>query len=177
MCRVKSISLAVCMLTSVPVWASTYDLGEVNPSKSIVVDYHTNPNTLVNDFIFFIASGDWAKFDFAGTPSAGEISDATFSLTGFGIAAPVTWTLSSGEANNSDDLRSYLYSGLTAGETYGLNIDLAPILNEQFVARGNYSLTVTAQGSVPSAVPLPAALPLFLSGLGLVGLLGRRRKL
>jgi hypothetical protein len=176
MCKVKSIFLAVCMLTSAPVLAITYPLGEINPTKSVVVDYNTSPFDLVNDFTFFIAGDNWAKFDFTGNPSSGGISDATFSLTGTGIAAPVIWTLAAGEANNSDYLRSYLYTGLTIGEIYTLNIALLPIVNENGVASGKYSLNVTGQDPTLSAVPLPAALPLFLSGLGVIGLLGRRRK-
>jgi hypothetical protein len=43
-------------------------------------------------------------------------------------------------------------------------------------ALGFMDVTFTDQGDVASATPLPAALPLFASGLGALGLLGWRRK-
>jgi len=44
--------------------------------------------------------------------------------------------------------------------------------------QGSLSLVVNELGNaqVPSETPLPAALPLFVGGLGLIGLLARRRK-
>jgi len=42
-------------------------------------------------------------------------------------------------------------------------------------AAGSFEGTITA-GDPPSATPLPAALPLFATGLGALGLLGWRRK-
>jgi hypothetical protein len=43
------------------------------------------------------------------------------------------------------------------------------------IYRGNIDYLSTAPGAPPSSVPLPATLPLFAFGLGLIGLLARRR--
>jgi hypothetical protein len=41
---------------------------------------------------------------------------------------------------------------------------------------GSRSTTAGSLDAAPSATPLPAALPLFASGLGVIGLLARRRR-
>jgi PEP-CTERM motif len=47
--------------------------------------------------------------------------------------------------------------------------------NIQFLTIADYQITINVLRA-PSEVPLPAALPLFLAGLGATGFLGRRKK-
>jgi hypothetical protein len=49
-------------------------------------------------------------------------------------------------------------------------------MNDDIFHDNTGSLNVDVAGSTAVATPLPAALPLFVTGLGVLGLLGRRRK-
>jgi hypothetical protein len=62
---------------------------------------------------------------------------------------------------------------LTNGQTQ--TVPLLILSNNAFTVSA-MDVTFTDQGDVASATPLPAALPLFATGLGAMGLLGWRRK-
>jgi hypothetical protein len=64
--------------------------------------------------------------------------------------------------------------GLVAGLTYSLDLFHA----ERHTSESNFSFTTSAvlRDDVPGAVPIPPAVALFGSGLGLLGLLAARRR-
>jgi hypothetical protein len=94
-------------------------------------------------------------FDFfAGLPFEGDSFDIVLSdtLTGTNLASPTSFTIASG----TDSIFFAPVCGLVP-------------CDGRIVAGGSLD-------EVPAATPLPAALPLFAGGLGMVGLLSRRRK-
>jgi hypothetical protein len=64
-----------------------------------------------------------------------------------------------------------------ANGTYGANYSFSDISGgSTVVTLGRVLLSVTGIGSAATTAPLPAALPLFATGLGALGLFGWRRK-
>ena len=65
----------------------------------------------------------------------------------------------------------------TPNITIGINGWAYPLASSVWYSQANFDDTLTTSGGVSIApVPLPAALPLFAGGLGVIGLLGWRRK-
>ena len=134
----------------------------------------------------------------SGTVSAGacalfaDCEPATFSLSlsGGGLFAGVTDGASDGtgitNATDANQFGSYSVSiadtltlataGFTGTGTFG-GLGFTGDYLAYFLDEGSsYSGTVTLTYEyTPSAVPLPASLPLALGGIGLLGLMGRRR--
>lgn len=67
---------------------------------------------------------------------------------------------------NLDDL------GLTIGDTYSFNLFFA----ERHTTQSTFRIDTSIELEDTSEVPLPAALPLFLAGAGLVGAAARRKR-
>lgn len=101
-----------------------------------------------------------ASFDFTLglIPLFGDELNLTLSaaLTDFDLSSPNSFTLASGTES------AYNFEFCGNGVTSTLC--------------GSRSITAGSLDEVPAATPLPAALPLFASGLGVIGLLGWRRK-
>jgi PKD repeat protein len=112
-----------------------------------------------------------ASFDFLPTsPLVGQL--VTFDATVMGGDAPYTFRWAFGNG------------GLAVGST--------PEVTEIYMTSGTYTVSLVVIDSVglsslqeteqvpvsnaPDATPLPAALPLFATGLGVMGLFGWRRK-
>lgn len=135
--------------------------GPFNITESATIDLTGFPTVQVSN-------GNVA-FDF--TPGG-----FTASFTGSGTASGPTATVA---------LTFSILSGLLTGDT-GTLTGTGVFNSDTDVLNVNYTGTITGPGPVlgfidgptvdVSATPLPAGLPLFASGLGLVGLLARRRK-
>jgi hypothetical protein len=97
--------------------------------------------------------------------------------------SPATFVFANGNFIQFDELTIVLSGGLTPGDLTGSNsftIATASSFEIFFSAEeceGFCSGRSVADGSLDdSATPLPAALPLFATGVGVIGLLARRRK-
>ena len=87
---------------------------------------------------------------------------------------------------NSNVVETHIFNDLPSAETYftnnffifqlaaGLN-DLQLIFDETLSASEAFSFNYVVDGTI-TPLPLPGALPLFLTGLGALGLLGWRRR-
>lgn len=62
------------------------------------------------------------------------------------------------------------------GMTAGTNYEFAIFFAERHTSQSNFAITTSLALETPSEVPLPAALPLMLGGVAMLGFMGRRRK-
>jgi hypothetical protein len=136
--------------------------GAFNLTESAHVDISGSTVTVSNGVLTFLfpptSGGFTADFTGSGTTS-GTTATATLDLT--------------------------IVSGLLAGET-GTLMGTGSFDTQTQILTVNYTGTLSGDGPVlgfvngptvdVSATPIPAALPLFASGLGAFGLLGWRRK-
>jgi PEP-CTERM motif len=89
-----------------------------------------------------------------------------------GISELVVWTVAYDDGTDRSSPHSY-----QPGGSFSVNVGDTLVLNFVRTSAGAGSINgVRESFTFNSAVPLPAALPLFASGLGVMGVLGWRRK-
>ena len=175
----KQIIALVAVLASLasPVWASSFNMGVVNPVASQLVSYPEQPGQalVLDTFNFTIANGDWVTVDFKGMPQPGEgylsiefvLRDTeTFQQKGL-------WAAWETPGWGSSFFSTHTVSGLVAGRDY--HLDVYGWGDPMGSATGSYELTLTAQGNL-APVPEPETYAMMLAGLGLLGLTARRRR-
>jgi hypothetical protein len=147
----------------------TGDTAAVAPASSPGFNGFTNPVTAT----FSVAgtgsgslTGSYHVFDNHIAGSAGISNATNFLLFIFGPAAFDSYDLSTSIGPFTDD--AMWNPGVSFPSTAG-----ALIINFVIGEEGTFT---AATGTVAQVVPLPAALPLFATGLGALGLLGWRRK-
>jgi len=114
----------------------------------------------------------------SGTESLDSVSVALFGDPAFTFAAGGT-TFTPAVANSASFGLDVEFAPTSPGTVF---TDLVLFLNGNFVSEEGQTTQVstgiplTGEGIEASAVPLPAALPLFGTGLGLIGFIGWRRR-
>ncbi len=121
---------------------------QIDPGQSLTFKFGTAVNLI----------GVLTLFDSGHTPFAGNLLTGSITINGM--------TVSLADANG-DNLHG-LFNNVTT-----LVLALGPNYNG---TTGDPEYYVSGLVVTPSNVPLPSALPLFASGLGVIGLLARRRK-
>ena len=86
-----------------------------------------------------------------------------------GVSIPENYTIPTGSLDYSVEPGSYTIIVLGTTESYYI------VSGDLAYMTGSYEGTITAGAPIPGT-PLPAALPLFAGGLGVMGLFGWRRK-
>ncbi len=176
----KQMIALVAILASIssPVWANTFEMGVVNPVKSQLVSYpEQSGQALLSDtFNFTIADGDWVKVDFQGMPQPGEgYSSVEFFLRDtLTLAKLAMWAGYETPGWGTSFFSTETITGLTAGTAY--QVVMYGWGDPMSSATGKYELTLTAQSSL-APVPEPETYAMMLAGLGLLGVMARRRKL
>jgi hypothetical protein len=133
--------------------------------------------------------GDFVNLDLTTHQLAGPLPSGGALVTNITGNANINGTayIASGPTsfNGADNL---LYSTSPFVDSHGISFDLTSILVSADPPYNNYSGGLTCNGGVTgcptfsptnmqlSQTPLPAALPLFATGLGVMGLFGWRRK-
>src|SRR5690349_5105737 len=129
-----------------------------------------------------------ANVDLSGLPTvniSGGNVQFTFLPSLGGFTADFTGTGSASGPTATVSLNFNIVSGLLAGET-GTMSGTGTFNSDTNFLMVNYTGTINGDGTTlgfvggptvdVSSTPLPAALPMFLGGAGLIGLLARRRK-
>jgi hypothetical protein len=118
-------------------------------------------------------------FSISGNYDAGLLADCLAPCTpgsgsGFGAAAL-------GSANGPDLLEQFTTTNLLLSRLLSFSYSLQPgdhVSGSEFALSSSGTTLFLAESAVTlSETPLPAALPLFVTGLGALGVIGRRRKL
>ena len=149
---------------------------------------------LLDGYGFLNTGGPHTPFAFNLTPSAGTLSISTFSTPVNGVYASGAFTLNTGGGDNTpfgtfgvaldssaDKGSGDAYFGdllFTLSRTTGLTIgDFVANADGYFFSADLTDGTNTgAQAWKVSQVPVPAALPLFLTALAALGLIARRKR-
>jgi len=156
------------------------------PAKAATLDFiftFTNQSTSGSGLVTGIVRG--LLDDAIGPAASLEITDNT---DGFGIGEYIgnpdtnTWQVASGVINSSTFLSYGTNNAFPDATCCTLSITFIPLQSSaasltnspDSVSSRQAPLTITFEPSSP--VPVPTALPLFASGLGVMGLLGWRRK-
>lgn len=149
---------AALALGSVGAFAATAgDLG-VNPSYAEITGYGTQFGPVTFSYTFTLDSSTDLS-DLFGSLKATDESSILVTLTGpTSFSTTITPTLTTP--------KSFSFSGLADG-AYTLSFVATPI-SSTFAAYGGFATTV-------AAVPEPESMALVLAGLGVVGLVARRR--
>jgi hypothetical protein len=158
-CGAVALLAAVCLpMTPAPVQAATvtFDLNNVTfvggGTATGHFDFNSMTNALTNVSITTSTDGSFGATYMSGSFNPGSPDDLfAFSIGGITLDLAVAHPLSLTSPNSLSTSASF----------------------EVLVIAGNDRL-VTSGSLVPT--PLPAALPLFAGGLGVLGLLGWRRK-
>jgi hypothetical protein len=174
MCKIRRIGLAAALVLSVAAYSAS-------AASAATVTY-----TFVDASATF---GSQGTSDFSGTfgwdsdPGAGYVTFANITVTGFD-AGTYTYLANSGGTHASGF--EFAVSSTSSSNAFDLyfnyfdGVSNDPINNAYYGTEGNVSASnidsSVAGYATPSATPLPAALPLFAGGLGMVGFLARRRK-
>ena len=107
---------------------------------------------------------------FEGTDGAGNVADGLALLNGSLLDLGVVRVSQDGIL---DMQINFLYDGFTRSSTYCPNVCYDP---SEYVTEFTADSVAFDYGVQSSVVPVPAAVWLFGSGIGLLGWLGRRRK-
>jgi hypothetical protein len=127
--------------------------------------------------IFFgTPSGDQVLAQACSEPAGGNT--CTGLSSSFSIAAPVTVTSDSlYNIQMSLQIQTNTYPYVGQSDSGSGFVDPIITIDPTFALASDFQLVFSpGVGNSPNATPLPAALPLFATGLGAMGFVGRRRK-
>ncbi len=180
----KLLGLIACIALVGPAEAATYDIDLVESTYTISGTMTTNGSSPVTSadltgYDLTVANSGTTLFELTtanASPSTPLFAGSDLTTTSTQIFFNFGDTSAPGSAffeSSGPDSLEFLNEFSNAPASNGLiEIGLPGVAQVQLNVSGNVLL-----GSVPvSATPLPAALPLFAGGLGLIGWLGRRRK-
>jgi hypothetical protein len=165
-----ALGVAVCG----PASADTFTLNNSNGGDGFVnvfpngfdlfgADDHAEGNGQSNLTTYTAVAGSNQTFNISWTYHTNDTDGPTFDPAGYLLNGALSQLTNSGGLD--DQTGSFIISVL-AGDTYGIYVSSS----DSCCGRADISVTAA------DATPLPAALPLFAGGLGLIGLLARRRK-
>ena len=153
-------------------WAGSFSLGLVDPLQAMTVSYPGGEGIFRDTFSFSIASGTSVKIEFQGYPEENTLlPPIDFTLTSADLTTLENWS------GTSSNFRSFTAYDLAAG-TIDFDDYIVVVYGGQSLppgSEGTYSLTLSIDQTAP--VPEPETYAMMLAGLGLLGIIGRRRKL
>ena len=167
-------ALLVSVAVSGPALADTFFLNNDNGGDGFVnvfpngfdlfgADDHAEGNGQSNLTTYTAVAGSNQTFNISWTYHTNDTDGPSFDPAGYFLNGALTQLSNSGGLD--DQTGSFIISVL-AGDTYGMYV----FSDDSCCGRADISVTAA------DATPLPAALPLFAGGLGMIGLLARRRK-
>jgi hypothetical protein len=167
-------------------------LATTSGASAAIIDYTFEPGT---DIVVFEANPPFNLYSEAITGSfayntlSRTVSAVDITLTGspsyFGTN-PITFLYAFSPFNSGDQAFGFAYAGTNNNSSYLISLEFnglggasSPLGGGAFYngQGGNNAFSVGTSGGVTvGATPIPAALPLFAGGLGLMGFVARRRK-
>jgi hypothetical protein len=188
--KLRHVMLAMCLMAAGSAHADYVgSLGSISAPASVAFLNSTNAGTLTVSALPLPAPynfNDQWTFTLGGNASVTSLVAAfNFSGPGFG-----TFGLDNLRVNLLDAM-GVVATGWQTVTTTGPFTQLVSMTPTQGLVSGNYTLQVRGQllsppaaysgsliasGEVPTAVPLPAALPMLLLGLSALGAVARKRK-
>ncbi len=151
-----AVASALLAATAIPSGANTVNLGDIPPTATIGGNSSV-ATTYDTTWTFTLPTAEDVKIQ------GSEFDIAPFTLTG------LTFSITSLPAPTLGSLSNFTGAGTLAAGTYNL------LVSGTGGSIGSlYSGTIT--GTAVTATPIPGALALFASGLGLLGFWGRNKR-